>query len=44
MHGSPGHDARQDFDLHRTIWDLPISVDTRRAVLGGNVLRLFHIR
>ena len=44
MHGSPGHDARQVFDLPRTSWDLPIPVGTKRAILGGNVLRLFHIR
>lgn len=34
----------QDFDLPTTIWDLPISLDAKRAILGGNALRLFGIR
>jgi len=34
----------QDLDLPSTIWDPPIPVDAKRAILGGNALRLFGIR
>jgi len=34
----------QDFDLPSTIWDQPIPVDAKRAILGGKALRLFGIR
>ena len=33
----------QDFDLPGAIWDLPIDEPTRRAVLGGNAVRLFGL-
>jgi predicted TIM-barrel fold metal-dependent hydrolase len=33
----------QDFDLPSTIWDLPVDEPTRRAILGGNALRLFGL-
>jgi uncharacterized protein len=34
----------QDFDLPSTIWDLPIDESSRRSILGGNAMRLFHPR
>jgi len=34
-----------DFDVPATIWDLPfLSVDAKKAILGGNAMRLFSIK
>jgi hypothetical protein len=34
-----------DFDLPATIWDLPfLSLDAKKAILGGNAMRLFSIK
>jgi predicted TIM-barrel fold metal-dependent hydrolase len=33
----------QDFDLPSVIWDLPIGDEARRAILGGNAMRLFGL-
>jgi predicted TIM-barrel fold metal-dependent hydrolase len=34
-----------DFDVPATIWDLPfLSADAKKAILGGNAMRLFSIK
>jgi predicted TIM-barrel fold metal-dependent hydrolase len=34
-----------DFDLPATIWDLPfLSLEAKKAILGGNAMRLFSIQ
>jgi predicted TIM-barrel fold metal-dependent hydrolase len=34
-----------EFDVPSTIWDLPfLSEDTKKAILGGNAMRLFGFK